>query len=111
MFGHENKEHILNNKTMKDQIRDDAQRMMDAGKAVLILVDEVAHGEELSKQLDIDDSICEHNEIKSNDINNWTDKYGAKTLNDIIDNKEQINKLKNWLLNFETSKYHTAVIS
>lgn len=66
---------------------------------------------ELSKQLDIDDSIFEHNEIKSNNINNWTDKYGAKTLNDIIDNKEQINKLKNWLLNFETSKYHTAVIS
>lgn len=47
------KEHVLNNKIMKDQIRSDAQKMMEAGKYVLILVDEVAHGEELSRELDI----------------------------------------------------------
>ncbi len=47
------KEHILNNNNMKDAIRNDAERMMASGKSVLILVDEVAHGEELSKQLGI----------------------------------------------------------
>ena len=47
------KEHVLNNQLMKDQIRDDAQKMIDAGKSVLVLVDEVAHGQELSKELGI----------------------------------------------------------
>lgn len=47
------KEHVLNNQIMKDAIRSDAERMMASGKSVLILVDEVAHGEELSKQLSI----------------------------------------------------------
>jgi superfamily II DNA or RNA helicase len=47
------KEHILNNVQMKQQIQDDAKKMMDAGKSVLILVDEVAHGQELSKALGI----------------------------------------------------------
>jgi superfamily II DNA or RNA helicase len=47
------KEHVLRSKEMKDQIFDDAQKMMQAGKSVLILVDEVAHGEELSKLLGI----------------------------------------------------------
>jgi superfamily II DNA or RNA helicase len=47
------KEHVLNSQLMKDQIRADAKKMMDAGKSVLILVDEVAHGQELSKELGI----------------------------------------------------------
>jgi len=47
------KEHILNNKLMRDQIRDDIQYYMDAGKSVLCLVAEVSHGEELSKELGI----------------------------------------------------------
>lgn len=47
------KEHVLNNATMKDQIREDAAKMMAAGKSVLILVDEVAHGKELSEELSI----------------------------------------------------------
>ena len=47
------KEHVLNNQLMRDQIRDDARRMMAAGKSVLILVDEVAHGKDLSKELNI----------------------------------------------------------
>jgi len=47
------KEHVLNSDIMKAQIRDDAQKMMAAGKSVLILVDEVEHGKELSKELGI----------------------------------------------------------
>ena len=47
------KEHVLNNQQMKERIESDAKSMMAAGKAVLILVDEVAHGEELSKNLGI----------------------------------------------------------
>jgi len=47
------KEHVLNCQMMKDQIRDDAMKMMAAGKSVLILVDEVAHGKELSDELKI----------------------------------------------------------
>lgn len=47
------KEHVLNNQQMKSRIEGDARSMMTAGKAVLILVDEVAHGEELSKALGI----------------------------------------------------------
>jgi superfamily II DNA or RNA helicase len=47
------KEHVLNNQLMHAQIRDDAQKMMDAGKSVLILVDEVMHGKTLSNELSI----------------------------------------------------------
>lgn len=47
------KEHVLNNQQMKSRIESDALAMINAGKSVLILVDEVAHGEELSKALGI----------------------------------------------------------
>jgi len=47
------KAHVLNNDAMKAQIREDARKMMAAGKSVLILVDEVAHGKELSNELGI----------------------------------------------------------
>ena len=47
------KEHVLNCQAMKTQIREDASKMMASGKAVLILVDEVAHGKELSEELGI----------------------------------------------------------
>lgn len=47
------KEHVLNNIPMKTRIESDARTMMASGKAVLILVDEVAHGEELAKNLGI----------------------------------------------------------
>ena len=47
------KEHVLNDKTMKDQIQNDIQNYMNAGKFVLCLVAEVSHGEELSKQLGV----------------------------------------------------------
>ena len=47
------KEHILNSSIMKSRIESDARSMMSAGKSVLILVDEVAHGTELAKNLNI----------------------------------------------------------
>lgn len=47
------KEHVLNSTIMKQQIHDDIKAYMAAGKSVLCLVGEVAHGEELSKQLGI----------------------------------------------------------
>lgn len=47
------KEHVLNNNAMKSRIESDARAMIASGKAVLILVDEVAHGEELSKALGV----------------------------------------------------------
>lgn len=47
------KEHVLNNVAMKTRIEGDARSMMAAGKAVLILVDEVSHGQELAKNLGI----------------------------------------------------------
>jgi len=43
------KEHVLNNQKMKDQILSDLQLYLSQGKSVLCLVDEVAHGEELSR--------------------------------------------------------------
>lgn len=47
------KEHVLNNQIMKDQIKNDAQNMMNSGKSVLVLVDEVEHGKELAQQLGV----------------------------------------------------------
>jgi superfamily II DNA or RNA helicase len=47
------KEHVLNSPVMLGQIEDDARRMMTAGKSVLILVDEVVHGKQLSIALGI----------------------------------------------------------
>lgn len=47
------KEHVLNNSSMKNIILNDALNMMNAGRSVLVLVDEVEHGKELSKQLGI----------------------------------------------------------
>lgn len=47
------KEHILTNTLMKTRIEGDARAMMNSGKSVLILVDEVAHGKELSQNLGI----------------------------------------------------------
>lgn len=47
------KEHVLHNDIMKARIRNDAKNMMANKKSVLILVDEVAHGEELSQQLGV----------------------------------------------------------
>jgi superfamily II DNA or RNA helicase len=47
------KEHVLHNSIIKDIIYNDALNMINAGRSVLVLVDEVAHGEELAKQLGV----------------------------------------------------------
>jgi superfamily II DNA or RNA helicase len=47
------KEHVLNSTVMKDRIYNDALKLMATGKSVLILVDEVAQGKELSERLKI----------------------------------------------------------
>lgn len=44
------KEHVLNDNIMKAQILKDIQDAINNGKSVLCLVDEIAHGAELSKQ-------------------------------------------------------------
>jgi superfamily II DNA or RNA helicase len=44
------KEHVLNNKTMNDQIVTDINTFLAKGLSVLCLVNEVAHGEYLSEQ-------------------------------------------------------------
>lgn len=59
------KEHVLNNLILKDIIKNDALNMMNAGRSVLILVDEVEHGRELSQQLNI--PFATGNDSKSND--------------------------------------------
>lgn len=45
------KSHVLNCDVTKKQILSDAQQSLNAGKVVVILVDEISHGEELAKQL------------------------------------------------------------
>ena len=47
------REHILNSNIMKTQISDDCRNAISNGKFVLCLVDEVAHGVELSQELGI----------------------------------------------------------
>lgn len=47
------KAHVLNNPTMKNLIESDAKHYLDKNKSVLILVDQVEHGKELSKNLGI----------------------------------------------------------
>lgn len=59
------REHILNSQIMKDQIKDDLQEAMNKGKSALCLVDEVAHGIELAKQLGI--PFATGTDKKSND--------------------------------------------
>jgi len=47
------KSHILNNPRIKQLIEDDCRKFINAGKSVLCLVNEVAHGDELSEALGI----------------------------------------------------------
>jgi superfamily II DNA or RNA helicase len=66
------KAHVLNCQIMKDQILSDAQNFLNAGRRVLIIVDEVAHGTELSNQLGIPFATGEDKNSQSyiNDFNN-----------------------------------------
>ena len=43
--------------------------------------------------------------------NLWINKYRYKSLNDIIGNKEQILKIKNWLININNYKSRAIIIS
>ena len=43
--------------------------------------------------------------------NIWINKYRSKTLNDIIGNKEQIFKIKNWLININNYKSRAIIVS
>lgn len=59
------KEHVLSSTAMRSRIESDARAMMSAGRFVLILVDEVAHGQELSEKLGI--PFATGNDKKSQD--------------------------------------------
>lgn len=47
------KAHVLNHKAMKERIEHDVRSMINAGKSVLCLVDQVEHGRELASNLGI----------------------------------------------------------
>jgi len=47
------REHVLKSNIMKKTIENDARSIIDKGKVVLILVDQISHGQELSKNLNI----------------------------------------------------------
>lgn len=66
------KAHVLNCQIMKDQIQSDAQSFINAGKRVLIIVDEIAHGQELSNALGIPFATGEDKQSQTyiNDFNN-----------------------------------------
>jgi superfamily II DNA or RNA helicase len=73
------KEHILNNSIMKNIIMNDALNMMNAGRTVLILVDEVEHGKELSQQLGLPFATGE--DPKSQD---YVDKLNLGTVRGLV---------------------------
>ena len=77
-------------------------------------IHDVAHIDiELNKTIDFDEDNTTNSNIDISDLvsNIWLNKYQPKTLDDVIDNKTQVNQIKQWLKNYETSNYHTAVIS
>lgn len=67
------KTHVLNCKKMKSQIELDIRKFLESGKRVLILVDEIEHGTELSTNLNIPFATGE--DKKSQDyIDDFNDK-------------------------------------
>jgi len=73
------KEHVLNNQIIKDLIKNDALNMMNAGRSVLILVDEVEHGKELSGLLGVPFATGE--DSKSQD---YVDQLNAGTVRGLV---------------------------
>jgi superfamily II DNA or RNA helicase len=73
------KEHVLNDVVMKQQILSDIQSYIAQGKSVLCLVDEISHGEELSKQLGI--PFAQGKDKKSNE---YVEQLNAGTINGLI---------------------------
>jgi replication factor C subunit 1 len=70
----------------------------------------------LSKVIDFSDIIQTNNsdlEPEKTDIlsNIWLNKYQPKNLNEIVGNKNQIIKIKKWLLNYDNQDKHATVIS
>ena len=57
--------HVLNNEAMNNQIEHDIQKELNAGSSVLILVDQVAHGEAIAKKFGI--PFATGNDKKSQD--------------------------------------------
>lgn len=51
------------------------------------------------------------NNIETIDNTSWLYKYKPQTINDIIGNKDEINKLEKWLNNFKNEKFSSMIIS
>lgn len=58
-----------------------------------------------------DDDIVNNNDDKLEESHLWLDKYKPKYISEIIGHKDEINILKEWLINFESSKYNSVIIS
>ena len=64
----------------------------------------------LTVEIDLQDDFKPNIEISP--INNiWLKKYKPTNTNEIIGNKEQINIIKKWLLNYKQETHHALVIS
>ncbi len=81
------KEHILNSSIMKNRIQEDAGKFLAAGKSVLCLVDEVAHGDELSKILGI--PFATGNDSQSEE---YVKQLNAGTIPGLIGTKSKISE-------------------
>jgi superfamily II DNA or RNA helicase len=73
------KEHVLNDTVMRAQILNDIQSYMAQGMSVLCLVDEISHGEDISKQLGI--PFAQGKDKKSND---YVEQLNAGTINGLV---------------------------
>lgn len=73
------KSHVLNCDLMKNRIRSDIESFIKSGKTVLCLVDEVAHGVELSKQLGIPFATG-----KDKQSQEYVDQFNAGTIKGLI---------------------------
>ena len=81
------KAHVLNCQIMLDRIENDARSMMAAGKSILILVDEVEHGNRLSKALGL--PFATGNDKKSQD---YVDELNAGKVLGLIGTDSKISE-------------------
>jgi DNA excision repair protein ERCC-3 len=73
------KNHVLNSKEMTSRIESDARKFIEAGKSVLILVDEVEHGNMLSKALGVPFAQGEDKQS-----NNYVDQLNKGTIPGLV---------------------------
>jgi hypothetical protein len=69
---------------------------------------------QLLKEVDFsNDGFIDKNYVENDNFlsNIWLNKYQPKTLSQVIGNKDNIIKIKKWLLNYDNSSNHAAVIS